>query len=330
MKPFSVAVFFNFVLLNAVWGQNLDQIRKMEASGDVSGARSALLRITESNPADAAALTNYAEFLERYGDAAAQRAYSRLLTVLRQKGDAPAAAVVARRLAALDLETGDRDSASRDLETYQAPSGKRVTLGAASTRENWPTAPIPGPLRSFARMAAIPAETSPEEILPALARNIVTNGYQASHSNEELEQTEFLKLIHRYISQSKELEKLSGGKKVIEVPNCDSQNAAELLRILGFRMRGGCGSDVVLETVNATRAFLTTDSGFPLNELEQALRTNRSFTYDYHPTLAPVLFGPGYWLPKEKEKQEQPDFLETFISDPAICRLYLGFSKLDG
>ncbi len=57
-------------------------------------------------------------------------------------------------------------------------------------------------------------------------------------------------------------------------------------------MRGGCGSEVVLETVNATRAFLTTDSGFPLNDLEQALRTNRPFTYDFHPTTVPVLFGP--------------------------------------
>ena len=37
--------------------------------------------------------------------------------------------------------------------------------------------------------------------------------------------------------------------------------------------RGGCGSEVVLETVNASRAFLTTDSGFPLADLEQALST---------------------------------------------------------
>jgi len=50
-------------------------------------------------------------------------------------------------------------------------------------------------------------------------------------------------------------------------------------------MRGGCGSEVVLETVNAPRAFLTTDSGFPLNDLEQALRTNHPFSYDFHPAL---------------------------------------------
>ena len=33
-----------------------------------------------------------------------------------------------------------------------------------------------------------------DDILSALARNIVTNGYQASHANDELDETEFLKL----------------------------------------------------------------------------------------------------------------------------------------
>jgi len=176
-------------------------------------------------------------------------------------------------------------------------------------------------------MAAISNEISIEEVLPALARNVVTNGYQASHSNEALEQTEYLKLVHRYISQARELEKLAGTEKVIRIETCDSANAGELLRIIGYRMRGGCGSEVVLETVNATRAFLTTDSGFPIAELEQALRTNRPFVYDFHPTPVPVLYGPDYWL-TAKEK-ESGDFLESFLGDPALCRLYLGLSKLD-
>ena len=86
---------------------------------------------------------------------------------------------------------------------------------------------------------------------------------------------------------------------------------------------------VVLETVNAPRAFLTTDSGFPVNDLEQALRTNHPFNYDFKPTPVPVMFGPEYWTnPKDKDK-EGVNFIETFISDPSICRLYLGFSKLD-
>jgi hypothetical protein len=90
-------------------------------------------------------------------------------------------------------------------------------------------------------------------------------------------------------------------------------------------MRGGCGSEVVLETVNASRAFLTKDSGFPVNRLEEALRTNRPFTYDYHPTPVPVLLGGEYWLAGAKDA----DFIETFIGDPSLCRLYLGLSKLD-
>src|SRR5262249_27063398 len=155
------------------------------------------------------------------------------------------ATVVARRLAALDLMAGDHEAADRDLDAYRTLSGKALRFAAASNGETAQTAPLPGPLRSFARMAAIPSDVTPEDILPALARNIVTNGYQASRGSEELEQTEYLKLLHRYLSQARELERLAGARKVIEVPNCESPNGAELLRILGFRMRGGCGSDVV-------------------------------------------------------------------------------------
>jgi hypothetical protein len=193
--------------------------------------------------------------------------------------------------------------------------------------ENWPTIDIPGPLRSFSRMAALSPDLKPEDLLPALGRNVVTNGYQASGGTEGLEQTEYLKLVFRYLSQARELERLAGPDKAIKVPSCDSSETADLLRVLGYRMRGGCGSDVAVETVNATRAFLTIDSGFPLVDLEQALRANRPFEYDFHPAKVPVLFGPDYWR-SAKEKQGQ-EFVDMFLSDPALCRLYLGMSKLD-
>jgi hypothetical protein len=322
---------FSLSVASLLYSQTADQIRKMETSGETEEARAALQRAVENRPNDVAALTDYAEFLDRYGDAGSRQAYSRLLTQLRQNGDAPRGAVIARRLAALDLLAGDKDAADRDLEAYRSLSGRSVRVVAGATAASaWPTVPLSGPLRSFARMAAIPSDISPDEILPALARNIVTNGYQASRGNEELEQTEYLKLLHRYISQSRELERLAGDKKVIEIPACDSPNGAELLRILGFRMRGGCGSDVVLETVNERRAFITTDSGFPINDLEQALRTNRPFSYPYQPTPIPVMFTPDYWLASKDPKDKDPaGFVEAFISDPATCRLYLGFSKLD-
>jgi hypothetical protein len=329
----AVPVYLVFVLtcaIPALLGQNQDQIRKMEASGDTMGARAALARAAQNNPSSLPALTSYAEFLDRYDDPACREAYRKLLAAAKNTGDTAQTAAIAERLAALDLLEGDREAYARDAEAYHAASGKSLSFTAeeAGPAGKTASATFPGPLRSFARMAAISPDANPEDILPALARNVVTNGYQASHSNEALEQTEYLKLVHRYLSQARELDKLAGDGKVLKIDNCESPNVAELLRILGFRMRGGCGSEVVLETVNATRAFLTTDSGFPVNDLEAALRNNRPFVYDYHATSVPVLFGTDYWMGNAKEK-ETPDFLETFISDPALCRLYLGLAKLD-
>src|ERR1039457_1511820 len=360
-----VLLFYAVVILasasSLVFGaQSLDSIQKMEASGDTIGARAALARATQASPNSVPVWTAYAEFLDRYGDPGAREAYGTLLTALRDSGDAARAATVSRRLAMLDLLAGDRIAAETHLAAYRASDGKASSLGTlppANASANEGTANIPGPLRSFARMAALPPDGDLADVLPALARNVVTNGYQASRSNETLEQTEFLKLVHRYLSQARELEKLSGETHMIKIDNCDSPGAGELLRILGFRMRGethmikidncdspgagellrilgfrmrgGCGSEVVLETVNAPRAFLTTDSGFPVNDLEQALRTNRPFIYDFHPTAVPVMFGPEYWSgPKDKDK-DAGAFIENFISDPSVCRLYLGFSKLD-
>jgi hypothetical protein len=332
MKAFPVLIFFALTYVCSPLGgqQPPDSVRKMEISGDTMGARTALARAVASAPNSIPALTAYAEFLDRYGDPACHEAYAKLLAALRTAGNTARAGTIAGRLASLELLAGDRDAASRDLETYHSGTGKNANLGtppaAPGPKEPGLTASIPGPLRSFARMAAISPDAAPEEVLPALARNVVTNGYQASHSNDALEQTEYLKLVHRYLSQAHELAKLAGDQQVIKIENCESASVAELIRILGFRMRGGCGSEVVLETVNAARAFLTTDSGFPVNDLEQALRTNRPFSYDYHPAKVSVIFGPEYWMGTAKEPV---DFIETFLSDPSICRLYLGLSKLD-
>ena len=327
MRGFVVSAVFSVGFLYAF--QNPDQIRKLEASGETEQARSALLRAAESHPNDVAALTDYAEFLEDYGDPGSRQAYARLLQRLRDSRDQGPAASIARRMAVLDLLNGDRPAAAGDLEQYRTFSGKALVLGTPSSAKSQPTVFLNGPLRSFARMAALPPDIRPEDVLPALARNVVTNGYQAARGGEELEPTEYLKLVHRYLSQAQELTQFAGKKQTIEIASCDAPNVGDLLRILGFRMRGGCGSDVVLETVNERRAFVTTDSGFPVNLLEQALRTNRPFTYDYRPTPIPVRFGPAYWSGPKAKDADQADFVESFISDPATGRLYLGFSKLD-
>lgn len=325
--PASLVALALAVLAQPVSGQ----VRQMEIAGDAAGARTALQRAAQSAPGDAAALAEYAQFLDRYGDPAARETYALLLAAQRKSGDTRAAAATARRMAVLDLLAGRADAVSTDLDAYRALAGGPLKLNAAAAETvRWPTVMVPGPIRSFARMAALTPDARDEDVLPALARNVVTNGYRAGGSNEALEPTEYLKLVRKYLSQARELDQLAGESHTIRIENCESPAVADLLRILGFRMRGGCGSDVVLETVNAGRAFLTTDSGFPVNELEQSLRTNRAFAYDFHPTPLPVVFGPDYWLSGMKEKDRDPGgFLDTFISDPSLCRLYLGFTKLD-
>ena len=63
---------------------------------------------------------------------------------------------------------------------------------------------IPGPLRSFLRMAGISQKVSPDDVLPLLARNVYLHGYRQNGP------TEFLLLIDRYIHQARELQILAG------------------------------------------------------------------------------------------------------------------------
>jgi hypothetical protein len=302
---------------------------QLESKGEAAQARERLQRAADAAPNDVRTLRVYAEFLNRHRDPAAREVYGKLAEALA-KANAPQAerAAALRNLVILDLLAGDRAAATRHVEDYRAAGGAGWSVPpvpAAEVAQAY--IEIPGPLRSFARMAALSSDLRPEDLLSALARNVVTNGYQSANSNEALEQTEYLKLVVRYLSQARELERLGGESKTIKVETCESSQTGDLLRVLGYRMRGVCGSEVVVETVNASRAFLTIDSGFPLAELEVALRTNRPFTVDYHPAKVPILYSSDYWL-TAKEKT-QGEFIDAFISDPSLCRLYLGLSKLD-
>jgi hypothetical protein len=321
---------FLLCLVTGLWANEaVDRARKLEDAGGSAGAREAFAQALRNAPGDAETLDGYAQFLERYKDPGAREAWRKSAAAWKKTGRTSEAAAATRQLVLLDLTVGDRTAAEADLATYHELGGKDLQMPgpAAVPPSQFETIPIPGPLRSFARMAAITTDVHPEELLPALATNIVTSGYQAVHGNEELEETEYLKLVQRYLAQARELDKLAGADKVIRVPTCDSTQTNDLLRVLGYRIRGACGSEVVLETINASRAFVTTDSGFPLSELELALRTDKPFTYDFHPALAPVLYGPAYWL-TAKEKA-QGDFIDAFLGDPGLCRFYLGMSKLD-
>ncbi len=326
---FLATVLVSFLASAAAFGQSETQRAwELEKKGDAAGALALLEQDAHSAGATPDSLLALAQFLDRHNDPNARRAYSDALRL----ADAEDTRRILHRLVVLDLLAGDQPAFHKDLAAYRRAGGSDLNLPATPPAAPEASAPgattlVPGPLRSFARMAALSPDLNRDQLLPALARNIVTNGYQAASSNEALEQTEYLKLIVRYLSQARELQALAGKDREIRIDTCDSTQTADLLKVLGYRLRGACGSDLALETVNASRAFLTTDSGFPLAGLEQDLRTNRPFHYAYAPTEIPVLYGTKYWMPSGETPGSA--FIDYFISDPSLCRLYLGLAKLD-
>ena len=324
LRPFWVFWLAGGLLAN----EAVDRAQKYEDSGNSAAAREVYAKARQTAPNDPEITTGYAQFLERYKDPGAREEYRRSARQWKSAGRTQDALRSARQAVILDLIAGDRTAAEADASVYTDLGGTKLDLPNPPTSSlNSAVVAIPGPIKSFARMAALPADVDPDGVLPGLARNVVTNGYQASRSSEELVETEYLKLVRRYLSQARELDALAGADKVIRIETCESTQTNDLLRILGYRMRGGCGSEVVLETVNAARAFITTDSGFPLAELEQALRLDKPFSWDFHPFQAHVLYSREYWL--SAREKTQADFIEAFIGDPGLCRFYLGMSKID-
>src|SRR3984893_15645716 len=183
---------------------------------------------------------------------------------------------------------------------------------------------IPGPLRSFLRMAAISQKVSPEEVLPLLARNVVVNGFQGGGGKP----TEFLILLNWYMDQARELLAFAGPGGVIHISDC--AEAKPLLPILGYRMKMSCGPNAALETTNADRAFLTIDSGFPLSELEETLRGGKPFDYPYTSTRVPVLFAGNDWTAAEKNgNNTKKELVDSLLRDPGMARLYWAMSRMD-
>ena len=314
---------------SALLAQDLtERVRVLEGAGNALAARRLLTETVREERESVSALQTYAEFLDRHGDAAARSVYGRLV----DEGKLSGAALVnaTRRLVVLDLLAGDHADAARRLEQFRRAGGSGFfdIPARAPRRAASQFVEIPGPIASFARMAAFSPDLPADSVLPALARNVITSGYRISASYEGLQPTEYMKLLGRYLSQARELEKLTDDKGILRIETCDSPKTADLLRILGYRMRGGCGAEVILETLNATRAFLTIDAGFPLAELETALRTDRPFEYDFSPARLPVLYSGDFWIP-EKGKKRYPAFIDAFLADPALCRLYLAFAKMD-
>ena len=187
------------------------------------------------------------------------------------------------------------------------------------------TVNVPGPLRSFLRMAGISQKISAEEVLPLLARNVAVEGYQG-RKDKQGRATEFLILLKRYVGQARELVTLASPSGVIRVSGCDQ--AGPLLGILGYRLKQGCGKDASLETADAERAFLTIDSGFPLAELEETLQGGKPFACPFASSPVPLLFSPSDWTQSDKRSGGN-DVIDALLDDPVLARLYWAMARMD-
>ena len=115
MRVLSAIVFSVWIFSSAlVASESLDRARQLTNSGDSLGAKTLLAQAAQNNPKDTSVLSEYAEFLDRYGDPAARPAYEKLLDALGGSGDPARRASVARRLITLDLLSGDLPVPGRD------------------------------------------------------------------------------------------------------------------------------------------------------------------------------------------------------------------------
>ncbi len=195
------------------------------------------------------------------------------------------------------------------------------------------TTSIPGPLRSFLRMAGISQKVSPDEVLPLLARDVATKGYQtltekSGKPSAAGRATEYLLLLQGYLKQARQLEALAGPEGVIRVSGCN--DAGSLLTILGYTVGQTCGPNFALQASDADTAFLAVDSGFPLENLEEALRSGQPFTYPYAASRVPVLFAENDWTAMAKKSDgDRVDVVDSLLHDPALARLYWSMSRID-
>jgi hypothetical protein len=204
--------------------------------------------------------------------------------------------------------------------TVHSTSKSSHAAGRSYYAEN--TVVIPGPLRSFLRMAGISQQISPEDVLPLLARNAFSTGYLNGTP------TEYLRLVDRYLHQARELQMLAQNG-TIRVANC--AEAERLLSILGYQAQPTCGQKgSILMTADAERAFLTTDSGFPLTALEEALEKGTTFSYAFPSSAVPVLFNENAWrgISSGRTRNSQ-SLVDILLHEPPVDRLYWALSNMD-
>ena len=205
-----------------------------------------------------------------------------------------------------------------------APGGNHPLDGPdAAPSPAQETAVIPGPLRSFLRMAGISQQASLEDVLPMMARNLTLWGREGTR------ETEYLVLLTRYVEFARAVHALTGPDGAVHVSDC--ADASKLIAVLGYRFEHTCGQqNAFLITSNPERAFLTVDSGFPLARLEESLAQHTPFSYEFPVTVVPVLLTRKEWTAASTwVKSGSPDVLDVLLHDGQIDRLYSAVSHCD-
>lgn len=223
-------------------------------------------------------------------------------------------------LCLLPCTPASADHHSAEISGPAAPRAASADTVSAATPE---TVTIPGPLRSFLRMAAVSQEVPPESVLPLVSRTVSLYGYEVGG------ETEFLHLLTRYVDFARELRGLADSQGVIHADNCAA--ATRLTQVLGYRFQRPCGQkNSWLITENPERAFLTIDSGFPLTSLEEAVQNHRPFSYSFPATQVPVLYQEKDWMGLgPHEKASAGNLVDELLHDQNLDRLYWAFSKDD-
>ncbi len=185
------------------------------------------------------------------------------------------------------------------------------------------TVVIPGPLRSFLRMAGISQKIPPDEVMPRLAHGIALAGYKGGT------ETEFLRLLDRYVHLARQVQTFSDANGTIHIAGCADAN--RLIEVLGYKSRGTCGQrDFAFVTADAERAFLTIDSGFPLTALEEALQKSEPFDYQFPASRVPIFYTEKDWMElAASRKKPGSDLVDMLLHDQTLDRLYWGLSRCD-
>ena len=105
-------------------------------------------------------------------------------------------------------------SAVGPIPSKSLPSSKKPSHPVTYVSPPDNTVVIPGPLRSFLRMAGISQQIAPNDVLPLVARNAYSTGYLNGVP------TEYLRLLDRYLHQARELQMMAGSTGEIRIANC--------------------------------------------------------------------------------------------------------------